>query len=177
MLPVQPPQGPENPGLCGAVAVLSPTSRHSQPSLRRRSRTFVSLHRLFVVILMTLGLQVPGGLTFRVCLCNGVFGGSASHPHGCPSVDEGRCCDDHAPAESAERIERAGKEVCRCVLVSMPTQPAAKVLPNGLSLAVLPLRTFAQIVRIPELGMQTREWARARAHDPPWERANVPLRI
>ncbi|MFN0241380.1 MAG: hypothetical protein ACKVWV_00650 [Planctomycetota bacterium] len=137
----------------------------------------MSLHRLLVVIVMTLGLQVPGALTFRVCLCNGLLGGGDAHADARASERDASCCDEQPEDEPVHWIQCAGGTGCRCVLVSTPTQPAASVLPHSPSIDALPSATLVGAVRISEPIVKNCELARTRAHDPPWERANVPLRI
>jgi hypothetical protein len=140
----------------------------------------VTFARWFAVIVIALGLQVPGDLTFRVCLCEGLLGAGLSFTHECQPIVKRSCCDDETerggPVEDAGCDDVAG---CRCVLVHVPHRPdTSKVTPDtGVALARIDDRFSLPVRSDAELSRARVDGSRSRAHDPPWERANLPLRI
>lgn len=137
--------------------------------------TAASMPRFIVLILMTLGLQVPGGLAFRVCLCDGLFGGASSHCH--ETLERVTCCDGGVQDRTREHAQCASQDRCRCVLVHVPEQPASKVLHSGPMFTAWPPRVFNGIQSFLDPSVGTCERVTSRGQDPPWQRANVPLRI
>lgn len=133
------------------------------------------LQRLLALIVMSLGLVVPGDLTFRVCLCNGLFGPTSMHARA--SVEETNCCEERRDEKSDEPQACTNHENCRCVMVSMPQQPAYSVVSTGPTAAAVPPRPVAWVIQPIEPDAPRSTYTRSRAHAPPLERSNLPLRI
>ena len=111
------------------------------------------LFRLCLVVIRSLGMQVPGGLQFELCACRGLS--ELLHGHRRGAVDQG-CCADSGAADSCDGepvVERSRSgECCGCFDVTTPSHPSVDLPPFGVTVA-------------------------HRAHDPPWARMNAPLRI
>jgi hypothetical protein len=143
----------------------------------------VILARWFAFFVIALGLQVPSDLSFRVCLCDGVLGVGLSFEHDCepaprPAPSQSCCSEDDGRESPAESTPCESGDRCSCVLVHVPHRPdTSKVAPPTmpLDLAVGPVLVAMESVEA--LPRSSGVAARSREHDPPWARANVPLRI
>ncbi len=142
--------------------------------------SIVSFARWFVWFVIALGLQVPSDLSFRVCLCEGLLGAGLSFSHECRPVVARSCCDDAEESEQPPRDAGCEREAnCRCVLVHVPERSGtAKATSDPTPAFASPGdRICLRRLSDPEVQHTRIDESRARAHDPPWERANLPLRI
>lgn len=139
--------------------------------------------RIWVLVLVTVCLQVPAGAALRICLC-GVEERSAPQPAACCSPAEpSACC---APArerdERGARLEREhtcpGGDRCGCHELRAPERDGASVAQAPLPALEHALAARSADAFVRASARATPEHAsRTRVCEPPGRRRNLPLRI
>ncbi len=149
-----------------------------------RTRAFMQALRLFLLVILSLGMQVPGGLRLELCLCQGLAGLFHSHA---PQPQARSCCDADvlaavAGADAAEHggvrltRERPDGDCCGCIELHTLPQPTS-VRPQPGPTIDLPARPALEFVAPAEAPVVRIPPGSDRAHDPPWASVSLPLRI
>lgn len=139
--------------------------------------------RIWVLVLLTLCLQVPAGASLHICLCGLESLFTKPIATCCSPVERASCCT--APAERTHnrtQVQRdsscQGSEHCGCHFVSAPERDGASTLPAARPAAEFTLAlwtagtftpTLAPAIAAPDLP--------ARVCEPPGRRRNLPLLI
>ncbi len=143
----------------------------------------MQLLRVIVLTLIALGMQVPGGLAFELCLCQGIS--SLFHRHG--EGSGASCCGfgrDHCAGgegTSANDTEHAtrdsGDESCDGCIKLTTAKHTPSNSPARNIIADLPATSTLLQARVIQLGSGVFLPRVNRLHDPPGRRRNLPLVI
>jgi len=138
--------------------------------------------RIWVLVLVTLCLQVPAGASLRVCLCGleSLFAEPVASC--CAPVERTSCCAAAQRVHERTQAKRDGtchgSERCGCHVVRAPERDGASTVPSTLPAAEHTLApcsaepfvfTFVRATPMREL--------RVRVCEPPGRRRNLPLLI
>jgi hypothetical protein len=136
--------------------------------------------KVLLLAIVTLGMQMPGGVTFELCACQGLS--RILHDHARVDTPQACCHEAPAAARSEERSDehawkRTSERECRgCFELHTPRRPVSDAPSHAKPLAYAP-----PPVQISQFAprLQCASWSAPteRAHDPPWTRVNLPLRI
>lgn len=154
-----------------------------RPAVRRTPRSMHFLRFLFLAA-FSLGIQVPGGMAFEFCFCQGLTGLFHSHRTG---EGAGGCCGEEGQAsacggancsDGSERVAktRNAEDCSGCFEVTTPKHQPSSKSPARVSIAPPLVTSFVVACLMPPLEDRCIPPA-GRTHDPPWERRNLPLRI
>jgi hypothetical protein len=152
--------------------------------LLRRNACFMYFLRVLLLAALSFGMQVPGGMAFEFCLCQGLTGLFHSHRAGegsggcCAKEGEAQACVGGDCSDGSERIAKTrNTEDCSgCFEVTTPKHPPCSKSPARIS--IVPPFVTSFVVACLTSTLQARCIPAAdRSHDPPWERRNLPLRI
>lgn len=128
--------------------------------------------RGLVLILLALGMQMPGGLSLRLCLCSLV----GHEPGACAPAGEGSCCAGGERGERSPNVE--DEQGCACCLVlETPEREDEGIAGSARGPLALPARAACFfLARMPATTTDARAWR----HGPgksPGARVMPPLRI
>lgn len=142
----------------------------------------MNLLRHVLLLVVALGLQVPGGLTLELCLCRGL--GELLHHHGGPGTSQGCCAgnrddsgraDESGPDRCCHAAPQSTEDACcGCFKLTTPEQPHAISLLPSIDIA----RLDAPPVGVPPLVHEPCEVAIVmadRGREPPGARTSLPL--
>lgn len=140
--------------------------------------------RVLLMAALSLGLQVPGGIAFDLCFCQGLSG--VFHTHG-DEAARGSCCvegRDDAGCGGGQECGTSGRTSAKddagncdgCFELRTPEHPDRSTPPRAVSVAP-PFITELEAGWSPSQSADVPVAVADRGHDPPWERRNLLLRI
>ena len=143
----------------------------------------MQLLRVILLTLLSLGMQVPGGIAVELCLCQGLW--SLFHNHGQNGREES-CCGagrDHCGGgetkngDDTKRATKGADESCDgCIKLTTTKRPPTSNPARSIVIG-LPSTSTWDLAHVSQVGREAVLPPLDRSHDPPGKRRNLPLLI